>query len=58
MNRRQFLVSSAPAAALPLAGHALLRLRAEAVTREVLLKGDGATAVLGFNCSMPEGRWL
>ncbi|NUH67166.1 hypothetical protein HTT03_17920 [Sulfitobacter sp. S0837] len=51
MNRRQFLVSSAPAAALPLAGHvgqAPLQLRTEAVTREVLLKGDGVTAVLGF----------
>ncbi len=58
MNRRQFLASTATASTLPLAGYAPLHLRAEAVTWEVLPKSDGATAVLGFYGSIPEGRWL
>jgi FtsP/CotA-like multicopper oxidase with cupredoxin domain len=56
MNRRDFLASASATTALPLtalAGQAPLRLRAEAVTQQILPDGDGATAMLGFNGSMP-----
>ncbi|MBO9431428.1 MAG: multicopper oxidase family protein [Roseovarius sp.] len=56
MNRRQFLASVSAATVLPLpglAGQTPLKLRAEAVTRQILPEGEGATAMLGFNGSMP-----
>lgn len=56
MNRRQFLASVSVAAILPmpvLAGQNKIRLRAEAVTQQVLPEGDGATTMLGFSGSMP-----
>ena len=56
MNRRHFLASVSAAAILPipaLAAQNTLRLKAEAVTQQLLPKGDGATAMLGFNGSMP-----
>jgi FtsP/CotA-like multicopper oxidase with cupredoxin domain len=57
MNRREFLASASALAILPLPGAAAaapsLKLRAEAVTRQILPEGEGATAMLGFNGSMP-----
>ncbi|MGB3246524.1 MAG: multicopper oxidase family protein [Sulfitobacter sp.] len=56
MNRRQFLASGSALALLPvpaLAGQNPFRLKAEAVTQQVLPEGDGATSMLGFNGSMP-----
>ena len=56
MNRRQFLASASAIAVLPapiLAAPDTLRLRAEAVTQQILPDGDGATSMLGFNGSMP-----
>ncbi|MEX3314668.1 multicopper oxidase family protein [Sulfitobacter sp. PS-8MA] len=56
MNRRQFLASTAAAAVLPMPGRAAqtpLTLKAEAVTGQILPEGEGATAMLGFNGSMP-----
>ena len=56
MNRRQFLASASALAILPLQASAAaetLTLRAEAVTRQLLPKGEGTTAMLGFNGSMP-----
>lgn len=56
MNRRQFLASASALAILPLQASAAaetLTLRAEAVTRQLLPKGEGSTAMLGFNGSMP-----
>ena len=56
MNRREFLASASALALLPLPGTAAaapLKLRAEVVTRQILPEGDGATAMLGFNGSMP-----
>ena len=56
MNRRDFLASVSATTILPmpaLAGQAPLRLRAEAVTQQILPAGDGTTPMLGFNGSMP-----
>ena len=56
MNRRDFLASASATTILPmpaLAGQAPLRLRAEAVTQQILPAGDGTTPMLGFNGSMP-----
>lgn len=56
MNRRQFLASASALALLPravLAGQDALHLKAEAVVQQVLPQGEGATAMLGFNGSMP-----
>lgn len=56
MNRRQFLASASALAILPLQASAAadpLTLTAEAVTRQLLPKGEGSTAMLGFNGSMP-----
>ncbi len=56
MNRRHFLASVSATAILPMptfAGQDTLRLRAEAVTQQILPIGDGATSMLGFNGSMP-----
>ena len=56
MNRRQFLASASALALLPravLAGQDALHLKAEAVIQQVLPQGEGATAMLGFNGSMP-----
>lgn len=56
MNRRGFLTSVSAFAILPLptfAAHGSIRLRAEAVTQQILPIGDGATAMRGFNGSMP-----
>ena len=56
MNRRQFLASASALAIVPLktsAAAETLTLRAEAVTRQLLPKGEGTTAMLGFNGSMP-----
>jgi len=56
MNRRQFLASVSATAILPkptFGAQDRLRLKAEAVTRQILPEGDGATAMLGFNKSMP-----
>ncbi|MEM5541203.1 multicopper oxidase family protein [Sulfitobacter sp. AS92] len=56
MNRRQFLASASALAIVPLQASAAaetLTLTAEAVTRQLLPKGEGATAMLGFNGSMP-----
>ena len=56
MNRRYFLASSSAMAVLPLptfAGQTRLRLKAEAVTQQILPLGDGTTSMLGFNGSMP-----
>jgi len=56
MNRRQFLASASALAILPLQASAAaetLTLTAEAVTRQLLPKGEGTTAMLGFNGSMP-----
>ncbi len=56
MNRREFLGSASAIAILPVpafAAQSRLRLRAEAVTQQILPDGDGATSMLGFNGSMP-----
>lgn len=56
MNRRQFLASSAALGLLPgqaIAASPPYRLRAEAVTAQILPDGDGATRMLGFNGSTP-----
>lgn len=56
MNRRKFLASTTAIAILPmptLAGQSPLRLKAEAVTQQILPDGDAATSMLGFNGSMP-----
>lgn len=56
MNRRQFLASASALAILPIPASAAadtLTLTAEAVTRQLLPKGEGTTAMLGFNGSMP-----
>lgn len=56
MNRRQFLASASALAIVPLQASAAadpLTLTAEAVTRQLLPKGEGSTAMLGFNGSMP-----
>lgn len=55
MNRRQFLASTA-AVFLPIPSFAAqtpLKLKAEAVTQQILPEGEGATSMLGFNGSMP-----
>jgi FtsP/CotA-like multicopper oxidase with cupredoxin domain len=56
MNRRQFLASVSAATVMPLpglAGQTPLKLKAQAVTQQILPEGEGATAMLGFNGSMP-----
>ena len=56
MNRRHFLASVSATAIMPLPSFAAqdtMRLRAEAVTQQILPDGDGATSMLGFNGSMP-----
>ena len=56
MNRQHFLASVSATAILPiptLAAQNTLRLKAEAVTQQILPNGDGATSMLGFNGSMP-----
>ncbi len=56
MNRRHFLASVFATSIMPrpiFAAENTLRLRAEAVLQQVLPLGDGATAMLGFNGSMP-----
>ncbi len=56
MNRREFLASASALAILPISASAAaapLKLTAEAVTQQILPMGDGTTAMLGFNGSMP-----
>ena len=56
MNRRHFLASVSAATILPIptfAAESPLRLKAEAVTQQILPVGDSATSMLGFNGSMP-----
>lgn len=56
MNRRHFLATASATAVMPLpsfAAQETVRLRAEAVTQQILPDGDGATSMLGFNGSMP-----
>ncbi len=56
MNRRHFLASASALAILPtvtIAAQNPLRLRAEAVVQQILPAGNAATAMLGFNGSMP-----
>ncbi|MCF6445190.1 multicopper oxidase family protein [Nereida sp. MMG025] len=56
MNRRHFLATASATALLPIPSFAAqntLRLKAEAVTQQILPQGDGATSMLGFNGSMP-----
>ncbi|MEP3665146.1 MAG: multicopper oxidase domain-containing protein, partial [Roseibium sp.] len=56
MNRRQFLASVSATAVLPLpsfAGVTPLKLKAETVSQQILPEGEGTTAMLGFNGSMP-----
>ena len=56
MNRRHFLASVSATAILPMpifAAEDTLRLKAEAVTQQVLPDGNGVTSMLGFNGSMP-----
>lgn len=56
LNRRDFLATASALAILPCPGFAAqgaYRLRAEAVREQILPKGDGATAMLGFNGTMP-----
>ena len=56
MNRREFLASASAIIILPAptrAAPSAHRLRAEAVTQQILPEGDGATAMLGFNGSTP-----
>ena len=56
MNRRHFLASVSATAILPMpafAAESPLRLKAEAVTQQILPDGERATAMLGFNGSTP-----
>ncbi|ASM72788.1 multicopper oxidase MmcO [Pseudosulfitobacter pseudonitzschiae] len=56
MNRRTFLASVSAVSLLPVRGFAAqnaLHLKAQQVTRQILPQGEGATAMLGFNGSMP-----
>ena len=56
MKRRHFLATVSATAILPMptfAAQDTLRLKAEAVMQQILPNGDGATAMLGFNGSMP-----
>ncbi len=56
MNRRHFLASASALAILPVATFAAqkpIRLKAQAVTQQILPSGDNATAMLGFNGSIP-----
>lgn len=56
MNRRHFLACASAIAILPIqtfAGQGTLRLKAEAVTQQILPDGNAATSMLGFNGSMP-----
>jgi FtsP/CotA-like multicopper oxidase with cupredoxin domain len=56
MKRRHFLATVSATAILPMptfAAQNTLRLKAEAVMQQILPNGDGATAMLGFNGSMP-----
>ncbi len=56
MNRRKFLASASITAVLPMptfAAEDIFRLRAEAVVQQLLPESDPATAMLGFNGSMP-----
>ena len=56
MNRRHFLATVSATAILPMPTYAAedaLRLKAEAVTQQILPDGEGATSMLGFNGSMP-----
>lgn len=56
MKRRHFLATVSATAILPMptfAAQNTLRLKAEAVMQQILPNGDGATAMLGFNVSMP-----
>jgi FtsP/CotA-like multicopper oxidase with cupredoxin domain len=56
MNRRQFLASVSAAAILPMPSAAAadpIKLKAEAVIRQILPDGDGTTEMLGFNGSVP-----
>ncbi len=56
MNRRHFLASVSATAILPLPTFAsgdAFHLRAEPVIRQILPDSDAATAMLGFNGSMP-----
>lgn len=56
MDRRQFLASASALALFPRVASAAqdkLRLKAEAVIQQVLPQGEGKTAMLGFNGSMP-----
>ncbi|MDB4221506.1 multicopper oxidase family protein [Amylibacter sp.] len=56
MNRRYFLATVSATAILPIPTFAAatpLRLKAEAVTEQILPAGDSATSMLGFNGSMP-----
>ena len=56
MNRRYFLASVSATAILPIPTFAAatpLRLKAEAVTEQILPAGYSATSMLGFNGSMP-----
>ena len=52
MNRRHFLATVSATAILPMPTYAAedaLRLKAEAVTQQILPDGEGATSMLGFN---------
>ena len=56
MNRRHFLATVSATAILPLptfAAQDTLRLKAGPVAQQILPDGDNATAMLGFNGSMP-----
>ncbi len=56
MNRRHFLATASATALMPLpilAAEGPLRLKAEAVTQQILPAGGGVTSMLGFNGSMP-----
>jgi FtsP/CotA-like multicopper oxidase with cupredoxin domain len=56
MNRRHFLASVSATAILPMpafAAESPLRLKAEAVTQQILPDEERATAMLGFNGSTP-----
>jgi FtsP/CotA-like multicopper oxidase with cupredoxin domain len=56
MKRRHFLASASAIALLPkssFGGQDTHFLRAEEVVQQILPSGDGATAMLGFNGSMP-----
>ena len=56
MNRRHFLTSISATTLLPIPTFATQntrRLKAEAVTQQILPNGDGSTSMLDFNGSMP-----